>query len=140
MKHQRLLLTTVKTIASYVKILKELNGDLRMNQPTLFEEHAEKGQIEQILLFALGDFQSRGMELVERELPLDRLLGAFKRATEHFNAAELSDEQIAQGLQKLGANVKKVPTFVAKHPFRVTVSVELAEKSRKFYHASLNND
>lgn len=111
-----------------------------MNQPTLFEEHAENGQIEQILLYALGDFQSRGMELVERELPLDRLLGAFKRAAEHFNTAELSDEQIAEGLEKLGANVKKVPSFVAKHPFRVTVQVELAKKAEEFYQTSLNND
>lgn len=134
------MLATVKTIVSYVKILKEVNGDLRMNQPTLFEEHAENGQIEQILLYALGDFQSRGMELVERELPLDRLLGAFKRAAEHFNTAELSDEQIAEGLEKLGANVKKVPSFVAKHPFRVTVQVELAKKAEEFYQTSLNND
>ncbi len=111
-----------------------------MNQPTLFEEHAENGQIEQILLYALGDFQSRGMQLVERELPLDRLLGAFKRAAEHFNAAELSDEQIAEGLEKLGANVKKVPSFVAKHPFRVTVQIELAEKAEECYQTSLNND
>ncbi len=104
-----------------------------MNQPTLFEEHAESGQIEQILLYALGDFQSRGMQLVARELPLDRLLGAFKRAAEHFNTADLSDEQIAEGLEKLGANVKKVPSFVAKHPFRVTVSSEIAERAKHFY-------
>ena len=111
-----------------------------MNQPTLFEEHAENGQIEQILLYALGDFQSRGMQLVERELPLDRLLGAFKRAAEHFNSAELSDEKIAEGLQKLGAKIIKVPSFVAKHPFRVTVQIELAEKAEEFYQTSLNND
>ena len=111
-----------------------------MNQPTLFEDHAENGQIEQILLYALGDFQSRGMQLVERELPLDRLLGAFKRAAEHFNAADLSDEQIAEGLEKLGANVKKVPSFVAKHPFRVTVSFEIAERARQFYSEILTQD
>ena len=108
-----------------------------MNQPTLFEEHAENGQIEQILLYALGDFQSRGMQLVERELPLDRLLGAFKRAAEHFNAADLSDEQIAEGLQKLGANIKKVPSFVAKHPFRITISIDMAERAEQFHSETL---
>lgn len=117
-----------------------MTNDQQMNQPTLFEEHAEKGQIEQILLYALGDFQSRGMQLVARELPLDRLLGAFKRAAEHFNTADLSDEQIAEGLEKLGANVKKVPSFVAKHPFRVTVQIELAQIAEEFYQTSLNND
>ena len=108
-----------------------------MNQPTLFEEYAENGQIEQILLYALGDFQSRGMQLVERELPLDRLLGAFKRAAEHFNSAELSDEQIAEGLEKLGAKIIKVPSFVAKHPFRVTVQIDMAERARHFYNETL---
>ena len=108
-----------------------------MNQPTLFEEHAENGQIEQILLYALGDFQYRGMQLVERELPLDRLLGAFKRAAECFNTADLSDEQIAEGLEKLGAKIVKVPSFVAKHPFRVTVSFEIAERARQFYNETL---
>ena len=108
-----------------------------MNQPTLFEEHAENEQIEQILLYALGDFQSRGMQLVERELPLDRLLGAFKRAAEHFNSAELSDEKIAAGLQKLGANIKKVPSFVAKHPFRITISIDMAERAEQFHSETL---
>ena len=111
-----------------------------MNQPTLFEEHAENGQIEQILLYALGDFQSRGMQLVERELPLDRLLGAFKRAAEHFNAAELSDEQIAENLEKLGAKVIKLQSFIAKHPFRVTVSSETAERAKEFYNEILTGE
>ena len=48
-----------------------------MNQPTLFESNLESAQTEEILLFALGDFQQRGFDLVDRELALDRLLGAF---------------------------------------------------------------
>ena len=81
------------------------------------------------MLYALGEFQSRGFVLAERELPLDRLLGAFKRAAEHFNIAEISDEKIAENLEKLGAKINKLPSFVAKHPFRITINQNLAEKS-----------
>ena len=66
------------------------------NQPTLFEAEIGNAEIEKVLLFALGDFQSRGKVLAERELPLDRLRGAFKRATEKFGIAEFSDEQVAE--------------------------------------------
>ena len=111
-----------------------------MNQPTLFESKAESEKIEGILLFALGEFQSRGFVLAERQLPLDRLLGAFKRATEHFKVSELSDEQIAENLEKLGASVKRLPSFVAKHPFKITVSNSLAEKSLEVYNNSLKDD
>ena len=111
-----------------------------MNQPTLFETNAETAQTEEVLLYALGDFQSRGLVLADRELPLDRLLGAFKRAFEHFQIPELTDEQIAETLEKLGAKINKLPSFVAKHPFRITVSNSLAEKSRQVYNNSLNND
>ena len=37
-------------------------------------------EVEKILLYALGEFQSRGKVLADRELALDRLRGAFKRA------------------------------------------------------------
>ena len=111
-----------------------------MNQPTLFEKNAESSQIEDVILYALGDFQSRGLQLADRELPLDRLLGAFKRASEHFQISELPDEQIAETLEKLGAKIKRLPGFVAKHPFRITVSNMLAENSRQVYNNSLNND
>jgi hypothetical protein len=104
-----------------------------MNQPTLFESNSETAQVEEILLFALGEFQKRGFELVDRELALDRLLGAVKRASEHFNKSELTDEEIAGNLEKLGANVKKVPSFVAKHPFRVTVNDKLAQRALEFF-------
>lgn len=108
-----------------------------MNQPTLFESKAESEKIEEILLYALGEFQSRGFVLAERELPLDRLLGAFKRAAEHFKVSELTDEQIAENLEKLGAKIKRLPGFVAKHPFRITVLNSLAEKSLEVYNNSL---
>ena len=111
-----------------------------MNQPKLFETNAENAQIEQILLYALGEFQARGKVLADRELALDRLRGAFKRACEKFGVAEFSDERIAENLEKLNAKVKKVPSFVAKHPFRVTISQNTAEKAKRFYQTSLEND
>lgn len=104
-----------------------------MNQPTLFESKAESGNIEEILLFALGEFQSRGFVLAERELPLDRLLGAFKRSAEHYKISDLTDQQIAENLEKLGAKIKRLPGFVAKHPFRITVSDSLAKRAADFF-------
>ena len=109
-------------------------------QPNLFDETVETVDVEKILLFALGEFQSRGKVLADRELPLDRLRGAFKRASEKFAVGEFSDEEIAKGLEKLGSKVIKVPNFVAKHPFRVTVSKDLADKTRFFYNETLDND
>jgi hypothetical protein len=111
-----------------------------MNQPTLFESNAEEVESEPVTLYALGDFQSRGKVLAERELALDRLRGAFKRAAEKFGVPELPDEQIAETLAKLGAKVVRVPSFVAKHPFRVTATVDLAVRSKEFYRQSLEND
>lgn len=104
-----------------------------MDQPTLFESTAESEKIEEILLFALGEFQSRKFVLAERELPLDRLLGAFKRSAEHYKVSDLTDEQIAEHLEKLGAKIKRLPGFVAKHPFRITVSDSLAERALTFF-------
>lgn len=109
-----------------------------MDQPTLFESESENAKIEEVLLYALGDFQSRGLVLAERELPLDRLLGAFKRAAEHFQIEDLSDEQLAENLERLGAKINKLPSFVAKHPFRVTVSQNLAEQSKSFFEENLS--
>ena len=111
-----------------------------MNQPELFEPKTENAEIEKVLLYALGDFQSRKKVLAERELALDRLRGAFKRAAEKFGIDELSDERIAETLEKLNAKVIKVPSFVAKHPFRVTVSNDLAFRAKEFYRQTLEND
>lgn len=107
-------------------------------QPTLFEAKNENVRIEEVLLFALGEFQSRGKVLATRELALDRLRGAFKRATEKFGLEEFSDETIAENLEKLGAKVVQVPSFVAKHPFRVTVSQNTAERALQFYNEKIN--
>ena len=109
-------------------------------QPTLFEQKTENAEIAKVLLYALGDFQSRKKVLADRELALDRLRGAFKRAAEKFGISELSDERIAETLEKLGAKVVRVQSFVAKHPFRVTVSNNLAESAIDFYNLTLEND
>ena len=42
---------------------------------------------------------------------------------------EYSDEQIAEGLLSLGANVVEVPNYVAKRPFRVTVNREIGNRA-----------
>ena len=110
------------------------------SQPNLFEEKVQTVEIEKVLLYALGEFQSRGKILARRELALDRLRGAFKRAAEKFNLDELSDEEIAKGLEKLGSKVVRVPNFVAKHPFRVTINNDLAETAKMIYQETLNND
>jgi hypothetical protein len=107
-------------------------------QPNLFD--GKTVEVEKILLYALGEFQSRGKVLAERELALDRLRGAFKRAAEKFGAEEFSDERLADGLEKLGANIKRVASFVAKHPFRVVVQSELAETAKKVYREASEND
>lgn len=106
-----------------------------MRQPTFFEKPSGQGAIDprQIVLYALGDFQTRGKVLAQRDLPLDRLRGAFRRATEAHGIEELSDETAVATLRALGAEVRQVPSFVAKHPFRVIVPVELAERSRLSY-------
>ncbi len=107
-------------------------------QPNLFDD--KKIEVEKVLLFALGEFQSRGKILANRELALDRLRGAIKRAAEEFGTAEFSDEEIAKGLEKLNAKVIKVPNFVAKHPFRITISNDLAERSGNFFNKLKENE
>lgn len=106
-----------------------------IEQPNLFESNGASETIENILLYALGEFQSRGKVLANRELALDRLRGAFKRASEKFGTEEFSDEEIAKGLEKIGANVKQVPSFVAKHPFRVTVNSAVSNRAVESFKA-----
>jgi hypothetical protein len=110
-----------------------------MRQPTLFEKRSGQGAIdpEQVVLYALGEFQARGLVLAERDLPLDRLRGAFRRASEAHGIEGLSDQDVVAALKALGAEVRQVPSFVAKHPFRVIVPVELAERSRNSYEEIL---
>ncbi len=99
-----------------------------MQQPSLFIEHPKATQsiAERIVLCALGEFQSRGKELIGRELPLDRLRGALRRAARAFDVDELTDEQAAETLAALGAIVRQLPAFVAKHPYRIIVQSTLA--------------
>ncbi|PYS83736.1 MAG: hypothetical protein DMF67_07800 [Acidobacteria bacterium] len=105
-----------------------------MRQPTFFDkESTTRGaDAERVVLYALGDFQARGKVLAGRDLPFDRLRGALRRAAEAFGVEELGDEQAAAALGALGANVRRVPTFFAKHPFRVNVPVALAERARQY--------
>jgi hypothetical protein len=104
-----------------------------MDQPTFFDRSDTTVSSEHLTLFALGDFQSRGKLLAERELALDRLLGAFRRAAEIFEVAYLSDKEIVASLRGLGVRVLEVPAFVAKHPFRILVPVEIAGRASTFY-------
>ncbi len=106
-----------------------------MDQPTLFQPRTGDNAVthERLILYALGEFQARGKALVERDLPLDRLRGALRRASETLGVAELSDEEAAAGFDALGAQVRRVPPFVAKHPYRVTVPPPVAARAREVY-------
>src|ERR1044071_1510880 len=97
-----------------------------MRQNSFFDVEAEPGERDaaRLVLYALGDFQERGLVLAGRDLPFDRLRGAFRRAAAAFGAPELEDEAAAATLDALGAKVRRVPTFFAKHPFRVVVRSE----------------
>lgn len=103
-------------------------------QPTFFERETDAGGADaaQLVLYAFGDFQARGKVLAERDLPLDRLRGALRRAAEVFGVAELDDEQAVEAMSALGARVRRVPSFFAKHPYRVTVPAPLAERAQDF--------
>jgi hypothetical protein len=106
-----------------------------MDQPTLFGRRTGESLIagEELVLYALGEFQARGKALADRELPLDRLRGALRRAAEAFGVEELNDEDAAAAFAALGARVRRVPPFVAKHPYRVTVPPAVAARARDFY-------
>lgn len=91
-----------------------------MAQPGLFESKKET-DLKTVLLYALGEFQSRGHDLANRELALDRLHMAFVRASIKFGHGELSDESVIRGLKELGVVIMELPPFVAKRPFRVSV-------------------
>jgi len=110
-----------------------------MRQPTLFDKTARQSvvEVEQVVLYALGNFQARGKVLANRDLPLDRLRGALRRAADKFDIDELADEVAVAMLESLGAEVRKVPSFVAKHPFRVIVSSKLADRAQIAYAEAL---
>ncbi len=106
-----------------------------MKQKELFSERKTADAIatDRVVLYALADFQLRGKTLAERELPLDRLRGALRRAAEVFGVAELSDDDAVSTIQMLGGRVRRVPSYVAKHPFRVTIPTEVAERAKQFF-------
>lgn len=106
-----------------------------MRQPTLFDRHSNKNAVddERLVLYALGNFQARGKVLAERDLPLDRLRGALRRASEAFGIEELEDERAVAVLSALGAQVLRRHSFAAKHPYHVTVPSELAHRARNAY-------
>ena len=106
-----------------------------MKQTELFSERKTADAIatDRVVLYALADFQKRGKTLAERELPLDRLRGALRRAAEVFGVAELSDDDAVSTIQMLGGRVRRVPPYVAKHPFRVTIPTEVAERAKQFF-------
>jgi hypothetical protein len=110
-----------------------------MRQSTFFDKDQETDNVdaEQVVLRALGDFQARGKVLAERDLPLDRLRGALKRAADAFGVEELPDERAVAALRALGADVRQVPSFVAKHPFRVIVHAQLAARAASAYREML---
>jgi hypothetical protein len=112
--------------------MKRGKGQSKPSMP-LFERTEVK--LEELALYALGDFQARKNQLAGRQLPLDRLLGAFRRAaTEKFDLASVpDDEEIAKVLEKLGAKVKRLPNFRAKHPFLILVEEELANQALEFF-------
>jgi hypothetical protein len=105
----------------------------------LFDPPAAAVSLEDLVLYALGEFQARRHKLADRELALDRLHGAFARASQKFGTREPSDEIIADVLQRLGASVTKLPEFVAKRPYRVVINKALSQQAsetwRKFESA-----
>jgi hypothetical protein len=113
-----------------------------MRQNSFFDVEAGPGEPDapRLVLYALGEFQERGKVLAGRDLPFDRLRGALRRAAATFGAPELDDEAAVAALGALGANVRRVPTFVAKHPYRVVVPEPLAENSRRFYLETKKRD
>src|ERR1044071_1966556 len=113
-----------------------------MRQDSFFDVEAEPGERDaaRLVLYALGDFQERGLVLAGRDLPFDRLRGAFRRAAAAFGAPELEDEAAAATLDALGAKIRRVPTLYAKHPFRVVVPEPMAERSRSFFLETKKRD
>ena len=108
---------------------------MRQQQPTLFDKKNAQGNVndERLVLYALGNFQARGKVLAERDLPLDRLRGALRRAAETFGVDELEDEAAVHTLSALGARVRRVHAFSAKHPFHIIVPKEMAERALRAY-------
>jgi hypothetical protein len=106
-----------------------------MRQPTLFDRPTKQSAVddERLVLYALGNFQARGKVLAARDLPLDRLRGALRRAAEAFGVEQLTDERAVAVLGALGAQVQRRHSFAAKHPYHVIATSDLAERARRVY-------
>lgn len=100
----------------------------------LFDSPAQTIPLEDVILFALGEFQSRGHKLAGRELALDRLRHAIDRACNKFGIETPADESVAAQLRAAGADVVEIPDYFAKRPYRVTVPVALASSALTVYH------
>jgi hypothetical protein len=106
-----------------------------MRQTTFFDRETKQSAVddERLVLYALGDFQARGLVLAGRDLPLDRLRGALRRASEAFELEQLTDEQAVSTLEAIGAQVQRRHPFAAKHPYHVIVPKDLAERATRVY-------
>lgn len=103
-------------------------------QPSLFDRPAPSAPLEEVLLYALGEFQARGHKLSGRELALDRLRHAIDRACDELRIERLSDEAAASLLKRAGARVVEIPNYFAKRPYRITVPAALASSALTVYH------
>lgn len=102
-------------------------------QPTLFESAKPDVTVETLVLFALGDFLARGHKLSGRWLPFDRLRGAFNRASDRLGCDQIRVEEILKQLKQLGAEVIEMPDFMAKWPYRIRVSDQIADRATEVF-------
>ena len=100
----------------------------------LFNSPTAAVSLEDVVLFALGEFQSRGHKLADRELALDRLRHAVDRACDSFRIEPPSDETLASMLKDAGAKVVQIPNYFANRPYRITVPSTLASAALTVYH------
>ena len=107
-------------------------------QPKLFEKTDEIVDLETVILYALGDFQSRGKVLADRELAFDRLRGAFLRAFAKFGLQEPTEETIVETLKLLGAKITQIPPYVAKRPYRIEASQQTASSAKRLFQTLSN--
>lgn len=103
-------------------------------QPSLFDKPERAIALDRVVLYALGEFQSRGHLLADRELALDRLRHAIDRVCDKFRLEPPDDEVLASSLQTAGAEVVEIPNYFAKRPYRITVPVPLAASALSVYH------
>ncbi len=100
----------------------------------LFDQPAAGVSSEDVVRYALGEFQARGHKLADRELALDRLRHAIDRACDKLGTERLPDETVASLLKEAGAKVVEIPDYFAKRPYRITVPTALASSALTVYH------